>query len=81
MGLPALAVFLWLLVSLFRLGLAAPRGGLHNLWEEGLVAAYPAIVIALAVNGLFEWNFGDSEILGLLWMLSGGVLGVALGKR
>jgi hypothetical protein len=51
------------------------------LWEEGLVNAYPAIVMALAVNGLFEWNFGDSEILGLLWMLTGGVLGIATGER
>lgn len=81
MGLPALLVFVWLLVELFRLGLRAPRGGIHNLWEEGLVAAYPAIVIALAVNGLFEWNFGDSEILGLFWMVSGCVLGVARGDH
>jgi O-antigen ligase len=80
MGWPALLVFLWLLVGLFRLGRAAPRGGIRNLWEEGLVAAYPATVIALAVNGLFEWNFGDSEILGLLWLLTGCVLGIATGS-
>jgi O-antigen ligase len=81
MGVPALLVFLWLLFALFRLGAQAPRGGIRNLWEEGLVNAYPAIVMALAVNGLFEWNFGDSEILGLLWMLTGGVLGIATGER
>jgi O-antigen ligase len=77
MGLPALLVFLWLIYELFRLGREAPRGGIRNLWEEGLVAAYPAAVIALAANGLFEWNFGDSEILGLLWLLTGCVLGIA----
>ncbi len=81
MGLPALVVFLWLLVALFRLGVQAPRGGIRNLWEEGLVNAYPAIVVGLAVNALFEWNFGDSEILGLFWMLTGGVLGIATGER
>jgi O-antigen ligase len=81
MGIPALLVFLWLLIALFQLGVSAPRGGISNLWEEGLVNAYPAIVLALAVNGLFEWNFGDSEILGLLWMLTGGVLGIATGER
>jgi O-antigen ligase len=81
MGFPALAVFLWLLAAFFRLGLRAPRGGVHNLWEEGLVGAYPAILIALAVNGLFEWNFGDSEILGLFYLLSGAVLGIATGQE
>jgi O-antigen ligase len=81
MGIPALVVFLWMLVELFRLGLRAPQGGIRNLWEEGLVAAYPAIVVALAVNGLFEWNFGDSEILGLFWLVSGCVLGVARGAQ
>ena len=77
MGLPALLVFLWFLVMLLRLSWRAPGGGIRNLWEEGLVSSYPAIVIALAVNGLFEWNFGDSEILGLFYFISGCVLGIA----
>jgi len=81
MGLPALAVFAWMLIAFFRLGRQAPRGGIRNLWEEGLVEAYPAIVIALAVNGLFEWNFGDSEILGLFYFVSGAVLGIATGQE
>ena len=81
MGLPALLVFLWLLAEFFRLGRRAPRGGISNLWEEGLVEAYPAIVLALAVNGLFEWNFGDSEILGLFYLVSGCVLGIATGQE
>jgi O-antigen ligase len=76
MGVPALIVFVWLVVALFRMGLRAPRGGLRNLWEEGLVRAYPAILVALLVNGLVEWNFGDSEILGLLWFLTGCTMGI-----
>lgn len=77
MGIPALLVFAWLLVAFFRLGRRAPGGWIRNLWEEGLVNAYPAIIIALAVNGLFEWNFGDSEVLGLFYFISGCVLGIA----
>lgn len=79
MGLPALLVFLWLVFEWFRLGSRAARARLHNFWEEGLVAAYPAILIALLVNGLVEWNFGDSEILGLFYFLTGAALGVARG--
>lgn len=77
MGIPALLVFLWLLVAFFRLGRRAAHGWIRNLWEEGLVQAYPAVVLALAVNGLFEWNFGDSEVLGLFYFVSGLVLGIA----
>lgn len=77
MGIPALLVFVWLLVAFFRLGRRAARGWIRNLWEEGLVGAYPAVVVALAVNGLFEWNFGDSEVLGLFYFVSGLVLGIA----
>jgi O-antigen ligase len=81
MGVPALAVFGWLVAALFRTGVRAPRGGLRNLWEEGLVAAYPAVLVALLVNGLVEWNFGDSEILGLFWLLTGLVVGIESGAE
>jgi putative inorganic carbon (HCO3(-)) transporter len=81
MGLPALLVFLWMIVAYLRMGGRAPLGGIHNLWEEGLVAAYVPMVVALLVNGFFEWNFGDSEVLGLFYLLSGCVLGVESGRR
>jgi O-antigen ligase len=81
MGLPALLVFLWMILAYLRMGGRAPRGGITNLWEEGLVAAYVPVVMALLVNGLFEWNFGDSEVLGLFYLLSGCVLGVESGQR
>ena len=75
MGFPALAVFGWLVAAWFRLGKRALPGA-EGLWERGLVAAYPAVLSALLVNGLVEWNFGDSEILGLFHLLTGLVLGV-----
>ncbi len=81
MGIPGLAVFLWLVIGLFRLGRRAARAPLRNLWEEGLVGAFPAALVALLVNGLFEWNFGDSEVLGLLYFLVGGVLGIERGSE
>jgi len=80
MGIPALAVFVWLLVAFFRAGRRAERAALLNLWEEGLVRAFPACLLALAANGLVEWNFGDSEVLGLFYCLAGLAIGVETGE-
>ena len=80
MGIPALLVFLWMIFEFIRAGMRAPRGGIQNLWEQGLVAGYIPIVVALLVNGFFEWNFGDSEVLGLFYFMSGCVLGVGAGQ-
>jgi O-antigen ligase len=77
MGVPALGAFGWLIWALFRMGRRAERAVIWNLWEEGLVAAFPACLVAMLVNGLVEWNFGDSEVLGLLYCLAGFALGVA----
>ncbi len=58
-GLPALAVWLWFIAALVR-----------DLWKRfaadqhrALTAAALATIVALLTAGLFEYNFGDSEIL------------------
>jgi O-antigen ligase len=57
-GLPALAAWLWFIVALAR-----------DLWprlQHGnrfLPAAAIACLVALLTAGLFEYNFGDSEVL------------------
>ena len=57
-GLPALALWLWFVVALLR-----------DLWtrfhagQRELAATAMATVIALLTAGLFEYNFGDSEVL------------------
>ena len=81
MGIPGLVAFVILIVAFFRLARRAQSAELRNLWEEGLVAAYPAVLLALLVNGLFEWNFGDSEVLGLFEFLTGAVLGIESARR
>jgi O-antigen ligase len=81
MGIPALLVFLWWIVALFRTATRAAHHPVRNLWEEGLVVAYPALLLALLANGLFEWNFGDSEVLGLFYLLTGCLLGVETGTE
>jgi O-antigen ligase len=58
-GLPALAIWLWFLVALAR--------DIQKRFAAGsqrfLSAAALASMIALLTAGLFEYNFGDSEVL------------------
>jgi O-antigen ligase len=58
-GLPALAVWLWFVVAVIR--------DLWTRFRQGesvfLSAAAIACVTALLTAGLFEYNFGDSEVL------------------
>ena len=60
-GLPALVLWLWFVVAL-----------LHDLWkrfqagQRELAAMAMATVVALLTAGMFEYNFGDSEMLMLL---------------
>jgi len=57
-GLPALALWLWFIVALLR-----------DLWkrfqagQRELAATAMATIMALLTAGLFEYNFGDSEVL------------------
>lgn len=39
-----------------------------------LIRALGAAIIAFLVNGLAEWNFGDSEVITIVWFLVGMVL-------
>jgi O-antigen ligase len=67
LGIVGLAAFLWLLVSivrtvagLLRLDLPPPE----RAWAAGCLGATAGFI----VNGLFEWNFGDAEVL-TLWLI------------
>jgi O-antigen ligase len=64
-GLPALAVWLWFVVALV--------GDLWSRFRRGenafLSAAALACVTALLTAGLFEYNFGDSEVLMLFLII------------
>jgi putative inorganic carbon (HCO3(-)) transporter len=64
-GLPALALWLWFIVALCR--------DLQKRFASGsqrfLSAAALATVAALLTAGLFEYNFGDSEVLMLFLII------------
>jgi len=58
-GLPALAFWLWFIVAVCR----DLRGRFAQGSQRFLAAAGLATVLALLTAGLFEYNFGDSEVL------------------
>ena len=57
-GLPALALWLWFVVALLRDVWKRFKAG-----QRELAATAMATVVALLTAGLFEYNFGDSEVL------------------
>jgi O-antigen ligase len=69
-GLPGLALWLWLMLRLAWDALVAYRSAAASHAErgrEGLTVSMAALGCwgALMVSGLFEYNFGDSEVLTL----------------
>jgi len=65
-GLPALAAWLWFIVALARDLARRFRTGRQPF----LAAAALAALVALLTAGLFEYNFGDSEVLMLFLLLA-----------
>ena len=64
-GLPALAIWLWFILS-------AVRGLLQKIRtssDQALAAGGLAAIVAMTAAGMFEYNFGDSEFLMLLLVL------------
>ena len=77
MGIVGLAAFVILLVSFFRLmarnlRLDLPPG------ERAFVVGSIAALAGFIVNGLFEWNFGDAEVVTLLYAIIGANLALSL---
>ena len=64
-GLPALAIWLWFIVTVVRGLLQKLRTSPHR----ALAAAGLAAVAGMLAAGMFEYNFGDSEFLMLLLVL------------
>jgi O-antigen ligase len=64
-GLPALAIWVWFVISLTRSLWRIFRTAEHRSLAAGGVAA----VVAMLAAGMFEYNFGDSEFLMLFLVL------------
>ncbi|MCP4403570.1 MAG: hypothetical protein GY801_40475 [bacterium] len=69
-GIPSLGVFLWLWFTLFRSSYQCYRQTPADAPKSRALAlgAFGAL-IAFFFHGFFEHNFGDSEVLSMLWLL------------
>jgi len=63
-GLPALAVWIWFIVTLVRDFLRRRHADFPSLSNTGI-----AVIGAMLAAGLFEYNFGDSEFLMMFLVL------------
>ena len=79
-GLPLLGAFLWLWIVLFRSSYQTYRQTPADDWESrSLALGSFGALIAFSVHGIFEHNFGDSEVLSMLWILCSLSLAIAQG--
>ncbi|MGA9364280.1 MAG: O-antigen ligase family protein [Bacteroidota bacterium] len=71
LGIVGCIVLISLFVRIFSLELSAFRA-LKDHWLEGSLAlGAVAVFVGFHINGLFEWNFGDQEIILLFWFTVG----------
>lgn len=68
-GIPCLLILLWLFIEVFREGLTCGGSSLADTRTMGHITV--AATVALMVGGLFEYNFGDSEVLMLYLFVIG----------
>ncbi len=74
-GIAGFLAFAWLMISVWRtLGMAIKHTG-----DEGgrsIIFASRAAVIGFLVAGIFDWTFGDAEVVTMLWF----VIGMGIGQ-
>jgi hypothetical protein len=66
MGLAAFLLMFWGIIKICRDGMSSSQPGI-----AGLSGAVLAAVTAFLVGGLAEWSFGDSEVISVVWFLTG----------
>jgi O-antigen ligase len=60
-------VFMWASVFLLAAGLMRSRSDLAAILAQGITA----VLVGFHFNGLAEWNFSDSEVVTIVWFLTG----------
>jgi O-antigen ligase len=77
MGIVGLALFCYLIYAFFKLMIGNVRRSLDHperAWVIGSLGAF----VGFIVNGLFEWNFGDAEVVTLLYVVVGANLAFSM---
>lgn len=66
-GLPALAAWLWMIYSIAKAVFITSQDNTKERWRHGLACASFAIIVAMFTAGMFEYNFGDTEVQMFFW--------------
>lgn len=68
-GLLGLSAFIFIWVSIFAMliKLIGSKSHMIAIFARGIFT----VVIGFLINGLAEWNFGDSEVVTILWFVVG----------
>jgi O-antigen ligase len=66
-GILTVGIFVWFIYAVLRACFRRPLSGLH--------VAIGCAIISWQTAGLVEYNFGDSEVMIIVWMLLGILLG------
>ncbi len=78
LGSIGLAAFLFMMTAiLVRLAQSCRQRFGSRSWSGAWTLAALAVFIAFNLNGFFEWNFGDQEIITMVWFAAG----LGLGQR
>ncbi len=73
-GLLGFFSFVWLLSAVWR---SLGRTMLASMTNANFVFACRAAIISFLVTGLFDWTFGDAEVVTMFWFL----VGLGMGHR
>jgi O-antigen ligase len=76
-----LAVVLALFVKIFAVLIGAVRRHRGDWLSGSIATGVLAAYCAFHINGLFEWNFGDHEIVVFLWFFVGLALALDTARR
>jgi O-antigen ligase len=71
LGIVGCVVLISLFVRIFSLELSTFRAFKERWIEGSLALGALAVFVGFHINGLFEWNFGDQEIILLFWFTVG----------
>jgi O-antigen ligase len=74
LGAVGCTVIVWIFVRMWRVFSRIERKFRDDWLAGSLALGGLAVIVGFQVNGLFEWNFGDAEIITLMWAILGLVL-------
>ncbi len=74
LGIVGVLSFLWLIFTIFKILFQSIKKLKDDPVYSGISWGITAVFIAFIVTGLFEYNFFDSEIIMIIFMLIGGTI-------